>query len=419
MGLCHPKYAGGAFGARGGCVRCGMATAAWVEVARVFGRLGLTAFGGPAAHIAAMEDECVRRRRWVTADAFADLVGAANLIPGPNSTELAIHLGYRRAGWSGLFAAGVSFILPAVLLVWGLAAAYTMAHESAVWRVRAAAILAGMQPVVVAVVVQALWRLRASLVRTRWAAALAMASLAAVLGGVSELAVLAVALIISVVRAGAWTEAADDDAHPSARPVAGLLLGAAAAPLPVAATTTAAAAMAPVMAPWSILLAFAKIGSVLFGSGYVLLSFLRGEFVVRQGVLTDAQLLDAIAVGQITPGPVFSAATFVGYLVGGPAGALAATVGIFLPAFVAVALTAPFVARLRSSHRWSSALDGVNAVSLALMTSVVLLMARTITPDPVALAILALSAVVLLFTQLGSGWVLLAGAVAGVLRTML
>ena len=311
MAVCHPKYAGGAFGARGGCVRCGMATAAWVEVARVFGRLGLTAFGGPAAHIAAMEDECVRRRRWVTADAFADLVGAANLIPGPNSTELAIHLGYRRAGWSGLFAAGVSFILPAVLLVWGLAAA--------------------------------------------------------------------------------------------------------AAPLPVAATTTAAAAMAP----WSILLAFAKIGSVLFGSGYVLLSFLRGEFVVRQGVLTDAQLLDAIAVGQITPGPVFSAATFVGYLVGGPAGALAATVGIFLPAFVAVALTAPFVARLRSSHRWSSALDGVNAVSLALMTSVVLLMARAITPDPVALAILALSAVVLLFTQLGSGWVLLAGAVAGVLRTML
>ncbi len=420
MAVCHPKYAGGAFGARGGCVRCGMATAAWVEVARVFGRLGLTAFGGPAAHIAAMEDECVRRRRWVTADAFADLVGAANLIPGPNSTELAIHLGYRRAGWSGLFAAGVSFVLPAVLLVWGLAAAYTMAHESAVWRVRAAAMLAGMQPVVLAVVVQALWRLRASLVRTRWAAALAMASLAAVLVGVSELAVLALSLVVSVVRAGAWTEAADDDAHPSARPVAGLLLGAAAAPLPVAATTTAAAAaMAPAMAPWSILLAFAKIGSVLFGSGYVLLSFLRGEFVVRQGVLTDAQLLDAIAVGQITPGPVFSAATFVGYLVGGPAGALAATVGIFLPAFVAVALTAPFVARLRSSHRWSSALDGVNAVSLALMTSVVLLMARTITPDPVALAILALSAVVLLCTQLGSGWVLLAGAVAGVLRTML
>jgi chromate transporter len=367
----------------------------WREVARVFGRLGLTAFGGPAAHIAAMEDEIVTRRQWIRRDDFADLVGAANLIPGPNSTELAIHIGYRRAGWPGLWAAGVSFIVPAVVLVWLLAIAYV--HGGS--RVNAPAILAGLQPVVLAVVVQALWRLRASLVRSRWAALVAAASFVAVLAGISEITVLVLAILASLVIARTTIR---DDVDSDRRDLAAF--GA------VAATSMSAPA---------VFLSFAKIGSVLFGSGYVLLTFLRGEFVLRHAVLTDAQLLDAIAVGQVTPGPVFSAATFVGYLIAGHAGAAAATAGIFLPAFVGVALTAPYIATLRGSRRWSSALDGVNAASLALMASVVLVVARHIAPDPVALAILGGASAVLVFTRIGSGWVLLAGASVGLLRALL
>lgn len=375
----------------------------WPEVARVFGRLGLTAFGGPAAHIAAMEDEIVTRREWISRDDFADLVGASNLIPGPNSTELAIHIGYRRAGWAGLIAAGVSFIVPAVVLVWALAIAYV--HGGS--RVNASAILAGLQPVVLAVVVQALWRLRVSLVRSRWAALVAAASVVAVLAGVSEITVLVLALLASLVMARVTLHHdADSNHHPLAA------LGA------VAVTSMSAPTSVAMSAP-AVFLSFAKIGSVLFGSGYVLLTFLRGEFVLRHAVLTDAQLLDAIAVGQVTPGPVFAAATFVGYLIAGHAGAAAATAGIFLPAFVGVALTAPYVARLRDSRRWSLALDGVNAASLALMASVVLVMVRHIAPDPVALAILSGATAVLVFTRIGSGWVLLAGACVGPLRALL
>ncbi|WP_396218980.1 chromate efflux transporter [Gemmatimonas sp.] len=374
----------------------------WPEVARVFGRLGLTAFGGPAAHIAAMEDEIVKRRQWISRDDFVDLVGASNLIPGPNSTELAIHIGYRRAGWPGLIAAGVSFIVPAVVLVWVLAIAYV--HGGS--RLDVSAILAGLQPVVLAVVVQALWRLRASLVRSRWAALVAAASVVAVLAGVSEVMVLVLALLASVVMARVRIH---DDIDTDHRPLAAL--GAAAA-------TAINAPISVAMSAPAVFLSFAKIGSVLFGSGYVLLTFLRGEFVLRHAVLTDAQLLDAIAVGQVTPGPVFSAATFVGYLIAGHAGAAAATAGIFLPAFVGVALTAPYVARLRGSRRWSAALDGVNAASLALMASVILVMARHIAPDPVALAILSGASAVLVFTRIGSGWVLLAGACVGLLRAL-
>jgi len=370
----------------------------WVEVARVFARLGLTAFGGPAAHIAAMEDEIVHRRQWISSDEFVDLVGVANLIPGPNSTELAIHLGFRRAGWRGLIAAGVCFIVPAVLLVWVLAVAYV--HGGS--RLNAPAILAGLQPVVLAVVVQALWRLRASLVRSRRAAALAAGSLIAVLAGVSEITVLVVVVLVSFMISRATIP---DDTEPGSDHRALAAFG-------------CVGAVATGMSAPSVFLSFAKIGSVLFGSGYVLLTFLRGEFVLRHAVLTDAQLLDAIAVGQVTPGPVFSAATFVGYLIAGNAGAAAATAGIFLPAFAGVALTAPYVARLRGSRRWSSALDGVNAASLALMASVVLVMARHIAPDPAALAILISAAAVLVSTRIGSGWVLLAGGIVGLLRTL-
>lgn len=362
------------------------------EVAVVFTRLGLTAFGGPLAHISAMEDELVTRRQWVTREHFADLIGAANLIPGPNSTELAIHLGYQRAGWPGLLVAGACFILPAVLLVWGIAWVYVQFGT----RVDVAAALSGMQPAVLAVVVQAAWRLRSSFIRSRLGAALAAIACMAVLMGVSEMTVLVGAIVIAaalVMRA---------DGASSTMPI-----------IAVAATATGNATSAG-----SLFLSFAKIGSVLYGSGYVLLTFLRSEFVERSHLLTDAQLLDAIAVGQVTPGPVFSAATFVGYLIGGSAGAWAATAGIFLPAFVAVALTAPFVPRLRDNPRFAPALDVVNAVSLALMVSVVFLMAKGVAASPLSLAIFALTSLLLLTTRVGAGWVLLAGGLAGLLRVL-
>ena len=383
------------------------------EVALVFTRLGLTAFGGPAAHIAAMDDELVTRRAWLSRDDFADLIGAANLIPGPNSTELAIHLGYRRAGWPGLVVAGCCFIAPAVLLVWGIAWAYVALGT----RVEVQALLQGMQPAVLAVVVQALWRLKGSLARTRLGVVLAMLAFVGVLLGVSELVLLLGALVVALLysalsRRGATASGAGFAIVPW------LGLGSASLPQPVtptglAATWTAAGAASASLSAGALFLSFAKIGSVLFGSGYVLLTFLRGEFVTRLGVLSDAQLLDAIAVGQVTPGPVFSAATFVGFLLGGHAGAAAATAGIFLPAFVGVAVTAPLVARLRRSPVLSRTLDAVNAVTLAFMAGVVLLMARGIALSPWSLAILVSATLLLLRTRVGAGWVLFGGALAG------
>jgi chromate transporter len=387
----------------------GAAVSPFREVAQLFLRLGLTAFGGPAAHIAAMEDEVVTRRAWLSRDEFADLVGATNLIPGPNSTELAIHLGYRRAGWPGLLAAGSCFVVPAVALVWGIAWLYVRFGT----RVEVSAMLAGMQPAVLAVVVQAIWRLRASLVRSRAGAVLAVLACLGVLAGLSELVTIAAAVVLALAW-GAWRTngQAPPDARPDAptpttgRTVAGLL--------GLSLTGSGVASMSA----GALFASFAKIGSVLFGSGYVLLTFLRGEFVTRLHLLTEPQLLDAIAIGQVTPGPVFSAATFVGYLLGGHAGAAAATAGIFLPAFVGVACTAPLVARLRRSRLLQHALDAVNAVSLALMATVVILMARALTIDAWTLVILLVASALLLLTRIGASWVLLGGALAGLLRLL-
>lgn len=375
------------------------------EVARVFTRLGVTAFGGPAAHVAAMEDELVTRRGWVTRDQFADLVGASNLIPGPNSTELAIHLGYHRAGWAGLLVAGTCFIVPAVLLVWGIAWSYVAYGQ----RVEVGAMLQGMQPAVLAVVVQAVWRLRGSLVRSRLGAGLAVVAFMGVLVGVSELYILLGAVVVALSVAAMTTRQARDSSPPAHGLVPALVAG-----VPAGGAVTLGG-----LSSTGIFFSFAKIGSVLFGSGYVLLTFLRGEFVARLGVLSEPQLLDAIAVGQVTPGPVFSAATFVGYLLGGHAGAAAATAGIFLPAFVGVAVTAPFVRRLRDTPTLSHALDAVNAVALALMASAVLLIGRGIAPTPWSLAILLVSGALLLRTRIGAVWVLFGGAAVGLLRFVL
>jgi chromate transporter len=360
------------------------------EVAGVFLRLGLTAFGGPAAHVALMQDELVERRRWVTRERFLDLLGAVNLIPGPNSTELAIHLGFLRAGWAGLLAAGTCFIVPAALSVSALAYAYQR------WGTlpASAAVLAGVKPVVLLVVADALWKFLRTSARTPFHAALAVGALAAAALGAHELLVLLVGGLLAAGRVGL--------ARGRAASLAAPLL------LPAAAAVTATAAT-----PAGLFWVFAKIGSVLFGSGYVLLAFLRAELVERLGWLGDAQLLDAVAAGQVTPGPVFTTATFVGWLLGGPAGAAAATAGIFLPAFVFVALSGPLVPRLRASPAAGAFLDGVTVASLGLMGRVTAELARDALRSPAALAIAAAAAVLLFRLKVSSAWLVAGGAAAG------
>ena len=370
------------------------------EVARVFLRLGLTTFGGPAAHIAAMEDEFVQRRGWVTRGEFVDLVSAANLVPGPNSTELAIHLGFRRAGWPGLVVAGLAFLGPAVVMVWVMAVLYQRHGQ----RPEVGAILTGMQPVVLAVVAQALWRLSRALLRAPMPILIAFFATAAVLGGVNELLVLGAAAIAGMI-ARSRSEAQHLVTPALSATGAGVLASSGLGPMLLAAAPTTLGVFG----------AFLKIGSVLFGSGYVLLAFLRAEFVERHAWLTESQLLDAVAAGQVTPGPLFSSATFIGYLLAGHAGAVAATLGIFLPAFLFVAVSGPLIRRVRQSQRASAALDGVNAGSLALMAGAVLLMVRPMATSPFALGIFLAASGLLIRTRVGAGWMLLAGAAVGLL----
>ncbi|HEX9573961.1 MAG TPA: chromate efflux transporter [Myxococcales bacterium] len=359
------------------------------EIALLFLRLGATAFGGPAAHIALLEDEVVRRRGWLTRERFLDLLGATNLIPGPNSTEMAIHLGYLRGGPLGLVLAGVCFIVPASLLSAALAWAYV--RFGGVPRVEG--VLYGIKPAIIVIVVQAVVSLSRAALRTRWLVVIAVASAAAALLGLNELLVLGVA----------GTAACAPRLGRGGR---GVLLA-----VPAAAAAAAPAAVGL----WPLFLAFAKIGSVLFGSGYVLLAFLRADLVAQRHWLTEAQLLDAVAVGQFTPGPVSSTATFIGYLLRGPAGAAVATLGMFAPAFVFVALSGPLVPRIRRSPAAGAFLDGVNAASLALMAVVAAQLGRAAIVDWVTVAIAAASAVAVLRLRVSSVWLVLGGGVAGAL----
>jgi len=366
---------------------------ALLELARLFLKLGATGFGGPAAHIAMMEDEVVRRRRWLEREEFLDLLGATNLIPGPNSTEMAIHVGHKRAGWPGLVVAGACFILPAVTITWALAWAYVSYGRLP----EAAGLLYGIKPVIIAVVVQALWGLGRSAVKTRGLLVVGLLGAGLTLGGVHELAVL--------FGAGA--------AVAIARRLSSLR-GLAAALVPMPSLGLAAVGAAQSFQLSTLFLVFLKVGAVLFGSGYVLLAFLRSELVVRLGWLTEAQLLDAVAVGQVTPGPVFTTATFVGYVLGGHAGAVAATTGIFLPAFFFVAVSGPLVPRLRRSAAAGAFLDGVNVASLALMGVVTWQLGRSAVVD-VPTVVLALGgAVLLLRYRVNSSWLVLGGALAGI-----
>jgi chromate transporter len=367
------------------------------ELALLFLRLGATAFGGPAAHIAMMHDEVVRRRNWLSEERFLDLLGVTNLIPGPNSTEMAIHIGWERCRWAGIVVAGVAFILPAMLIVGGLSWLYVEFGSSpaAGW------LLYGVKPVILAVVLQAIWRLAPKAARTTWLRASGILAAVLVVVGIDELAVLfgSGAIAVAAARLGGGPRAG-----PEGTP--GLV------PLMPIAVGVVGAGAASVTLP-GLFWIFFKIGSVLFGSGYVLLAFLRADLVERLGWLTEAQLIDAVAVGQVTPGPIFTTATFIGYVLAGPPGALIATAGIFLPAFIFVAISGPLVPMLRASPAAGAFLDGVTVASLALMVVVTVQLGHAALIDAPTVVMAAISAVVLLRFKVNATWLVLGGALGG------
>ena len=330
-----------------------------LELARVFATLGIIGFGGPAAHIALMRREVVERRGWLTDAQLIDLIGITNLIPGPNSTEMAMHVGRLRAGGIGLVVAGLAFILPAAVIVLALAVAYVELGTTP----GGAALLYGIKPVITVIVVVALVAFARTALTGPLRIGVAVAVAVLWLVGVNELVLLAAgAAAVAVVRLGTH--------HPWA--AAGLVIPVAGAGAAAATATVSLGTLAAV---------FLKAGALLYGSGYVLLAFLRGDLVERLGWLTDAQLLDAVAVGQVTPGPLFTTATFVGYLLAGVPGAVVATVAIFLPGFVFVALIGPAAERLRDRPLTAALLDGVNAAALGLMAAVTLELGRTALVD--------------------------------------
>jgi chromate transporter len=367
------------------------------EVAQVFLKLGTIAFGGPAAHIGMMRDEVVRRRRWLSDQEFLDLLGAANLIPGPNSTEMTIFLGAHRAGWRGLIIGGVSFIVPAMLIVMILGGLYVRfgALPQMEW------LLYGVKPVMVAIIAQAVWELGKRAVKGPLTLSVGVIALLLYALGAAEIPLLfAGGVLVMLIQNRSrlrWRGGAP----------AAILLGSSLNPIAQAAATPFSYAQLF----WS----FLKIGAVLYGSGYVLIAFMQSEFVQNLGWLTNQQLLDAIVVGQITPGPVFTSATFVGFILGGAPGAIVATVAIFLPAFILVAIVRPFVPRLRQSPWFGALLDGVNVVSLALVVGVTVGLGRVSLIDPLTIALAILSLSVLLRFKINSTWLVLGGALIGLL----
>jgi len=366
------------------------------DMTLVFLKLGTVAFGGPAAHIAMMEDEFVTRRRWLTREQFLDRLGAANLIPGPSSTEMAIFIGYEKRGWAGLLIAGCSFILPAAVLVGVIAAAYV--RYGALPQV--SGVLYAVKPVVIAVVVQAFWNLSRSGVKSRWLGVVGLVAAVLYGIGVHEVLILAIAALLAIAPL-LYQYFRRSPALPA-------IVG------PLSLTPVLAAKVVTV--PVSLLrlfLAFAKIGAVLFGSGYVLLAFLRADLVNRLHWLTEKQLLDSVAVGQVTPGPVFTTATFIGYIIGGVPGALISTVGIFAPGFVFVALSGFLIPRIRRSHIAGSMLDGIVVGSLALMGVVAWQLGRAAIIDVPTLVIAIVSAVLLLRFRVNSAWLISAAGVFG------
>jgi chromate transporter len=370
----------------------------WREIAEIFLiflRLGATAFGGPVAHIAVMQSEFVQRRKWLSKEKFLDLIGATNLIPGPNSTEVSIHLGFLRAGWPGLIASGAGFILPSMLAVLGVAWVYQQygATPELTW------ILYGIKPVIVIIILQALISLGKISLKKSHHLAVFFIGFAAALAGVNDLVILfGCGLLVAVFE--------KVDFHPAS--ASAILL------FPMAGSWIFSLNTAP-FSLLTLFLTFLKIGSVLYGSGYVLFAFIQSNFVENLGWISSQMLIDAIAVGQITPGPVSTSATFIGYQLAGVPGALIATAGIFIPAFFFVAISAPIIKLARKSSWFGAILDGVNTSSLSLMSAVTVQIARAAFSDWAAVGIAAGTALLLWRTKINPTWLIVAAGGIGLL----
>jgi len=377
-------------------MECGMSetqSSSLVELARIFVRLGFTAFGGPAAHIAMFHDEFVTRRKWLTDQHFLDLLGATNLIPGPNSTEMAMHIGHLRAGLRGLVVAGLSFIIPAALVVLLLGWVYVSYGSLPV----AAGVLYGIKPVIIAIISQAIFNLGKKASKSWSYVVLITTVFGLYLAGVNELLLLfgGALLAMGIVNARRL--------FASTTMIAPLLFF----------VQDIAARAEPTRSLSELFLTFLKIGSVLYGGGYVLLAFLHSDFVERLHWLTEQQLIDAVAIGQFTPGPLFTTSTFVGYLIGGVPGAVLSTLGIFLPGFVFVAIVSPWVPRIRQNVWLSALLDGVNAAALGLMAGVTVEIAHAALVDGLTLLLTIGAAVLLIRYKVSSTWLIVAGGIIG------
>ena len=374
------------------------------EVTLLFLKLGATSFGGPAAHIAMMHLEIVERRKWLDDQEFLDLLGATNIIPGPNSTEMAIHIGYLQAGWLGLITAGVCFIAPAMLIVLALAWAYVSygSTPQAQW------LLYGIKPVVIAIIAQAIWILGRKAAKNLLLAVSGLLILILYFFfNVNELVLLFGGGLIIMVLANLQAM--------KGRSLKSLLIP----PLfEFNSLPVSALAAVPYNLPL-LFLTFLKIGAILYGSGYVLIAFLRADFVTGLGWLTDRQLIDAIAVGQVTPGPLFTSATFIGYILGGVPGALLATFGIFLPSFIFVAISNPFIPKMRNSVWVGSFLDGINIASLSLMAAVTFQLGSASLIDLPTILIALISLGVLLRFKINPTWLIAGGAIFGLLFSVI
>lgn len=359
------------------------------EIIKTFLKLGITSFGGPAAHVALMEDELVKKKKWLSREKFMDLYGATNLIPGPNSTELAIHISYERGGVLGLFLGGISFILPAMLSV--LLCAILYKQYGSIPEI--SNLLFGIKPVIIAIISLALYRLSKSLLNNKIRIFLFLSVILLSFSGIGEISLLLFAGTVMYLIKNKPKLYSINFYLPV---LLGTFVNDKKIELP------------------KLFFIFLKIGSVLYGSGYVLLAFLESEFVTRLHLITKAQLLDAVAIGQFTPGPVFTTATFIGYLIRGIPGAIIGTIGIFLPAFLLVWWVNPLIPKLRSSKIFSSILDGVNVASLALMATVSIILAKNSIVDFYTGLIFFISFLILYKTKLNSAWLIFLGGVIGI-----
>lgn len=364
------------------------------EIAKLFLRLGFTAFGGPAAHIAMMQQEVVTKRKWLNEQEFLDLLGATNLIPGPNSTEMAIHIGHARAGWKGLIVAGICFILPAVFITLIFAVLYKQYGQLP----EVQPFVYGIKPAIIAIILSAVYPLAKKSLKTTELILIGITVLILSFLNIHEIYLMFGAGLFALLSATVRNRKTDS--------LHGFL------PLPLLHVTSSVLLSATNL---NLFLTFLKIGAVLYGSGYVLIAFLDTELVAT-GLLSRQQLIDAISVGQFTPGPVFSSVTFVGYQINGIGGAVISTVGIFLPSFVFVALLNPLIKRMRNSVGFSAFLDAVNVASVAIIIAVCFAMGKETITDwrTILIAIVGLI-ITFRFTKINSAFIVLAGSVAGYL----